>query len=455
MTKYQRSHIIDSLFHSGGYATDESREIFHDLSRLERWFKIEGALALAQAEVGILPEDIGQAIYEASQKFEEADQEKIAAEIKRTSHSLVPLLKELQRLSPPEAGEFVHFGATTQDIQDTGQSIELKAVLEVTLSQTKVLMDEIATLAERHQHQLMTGRTHSVPALPVSFGLKAASWLDELMRHYDRLKRSIPEIAVVQLFGGAGTMASFGEKAPELIQAFARHLELEVPAINWHVARDRIAEFTANQAMLTATLARIADEVRLLCRPEIAELQIAWQPGQVGSSTMPHKRNPEDCEQVVVLAQLVQSKVPLALQTMIQEHERDYRATRLEWPFIADTSHYSLTALKLTIHVIKNLEINQSQMEGFAHQMAHALCTESLMLNLAQQLGKQSAYAIIYELSQRSQSEGLSFKDLLLKDERVTLSTENIEHIFDPSNYLGHSSHQVQQVLSNYRQLDF
>ena len=170
------------------------------------------------------------------------------------------------------------------------------------------LLDRLSVLASGTRNALMVARTHSIPALPTTFGLKVAGWIDELLRHRERLGEARKRILVVQLFGGVGTMAAFGDEAMLLLESFARRLSLDVPLAGWHVSRDRVTEFVSTLAMVTASLARIADEIRTLNRWEIGELEVGWTQQQIGSSTMPHKRNPEGCEQVVVLARLAKAR---------------------------------------------------------------------------------------------------------------------------------------------------
>ncbi|HWI07685.1 MAG TPA: lyase family protein, partial [Solirubrobacteraceae bacterium] len=270
-------------------------------------------------------------------------------------------------------------------------------------------------------------------------GLKVAGWLDELLRHAERLEACRSRVVVAQLFGGVGTMAGFGPQGPALLERFAERLGLGVPAMCWHAARDRVSEYVTTMAGLSATLARILDEVRTLSRPEFGELEEAWRRGRVGSSTMPHKRNPEECQQVVVLARLAAAQVPLALQAMTGEHERDSRTLRLEWSIVADVAHSSLAALAIGRRVLEGLVVHDEVMAANAEQAAGAVCSESLMLALGGHLGKQSAHARVYELCQDATSRGLPLREHLHAAPllRAYLSDEELELILDPMRYVG------------------
>jgi adenylosuccinate lyase len=449
---HERSQIGDSYFHGGGYSTEESRRIFCDVCRMQRWLEIEAALALSQAELGMIPEDVAERISEHA-RIELIDLEEVRRGIAETGHSLVPLLRGLERSCGGYAGQFVHHGATTQDIQDTGMSLEMRDVLERVDHDVSRLLAVLGVMAREHRDQLMMGRTHAQPALPMTFGLKVAGWIDELLRHRERLAQARPRILVAQLFGGVGTMAGFGDRGPELIQRFATRLRLEVPAVGWHVSRDRVAEYVSLLAMLGATLARFADEVRTLSRPEFRELEERWSAGQVSSSTMPHKRNPEKSEQVVVLARLSRAQASVALESMIVEHERDYRGTRLEWPAVADTSHYVLTALELSLGLASGLRIHADTMSATVVEGAEAACTEASMLALALLIGKQRAFEIVRSVSQQARDQGESLIDRMRRTPEITalLTDDEICRLFDPRVHVGASGRLIDGVL---RRLD-
>lgn len=435
---HERGHIIDSRFYGHIYATEASRRIFCDVCRYQRWLDIEAALALSQAELGLIPPEQAELIAQAAH-VERLDLDLVRDEIRRTGHSLVGFLRALQEACEDGAGEFIHYGATTQDIQDTGQALEMSEVLRAAQDDLAAVFRILAPLARSHAETIMVGRSHARAALPMTFGLKVASWLDELLRHAERLEQCAARVVVAQLFGGVGTMAGFGGQGPALLERFAGRLGLGVPAVSWHTARDRVAEYVSTVAALAATLARILDEVRTLSRPEFGELEEAWRPGKVGSSTMPHKRNPEECQQVVVLARLAAAQVPLALQAMIGEHERDSRSLRLEWPMVADVSHYSLAALAISRQVLGGLVVHEDVMAANAEEVAGAVCSESLMLALGRHMGKQSAHGHVYELCQDATSRGLPLREHLRRSPSVReyLSDEELVEILEPTAHVG------------------
>jgi adenylosuccinate lyase len=223
-----------------------------------------------------------------------------------------------------------------------------------------------------------------------------------------------------------------------------------VPLASWHVSRDRVAEFVGGLAMMVASLARVADEIRTLNRWEIGEVEVGWNEHQIGSSTMPHKRNPEQCEQIVVMARMAKAQMMLVMDAMILEHERDYRGTRLEWCAVADVSHYTLTALTLLSDALCGLKVKTEAMERNANTFSDAICMEAFVFEMARKLGKASAYQIIFELTQESQSKRKPIREMVEADPRVraAVDEEKLERLFDPRAHLGMAEKLVDGVLA-------
>jgi adenylosuccinate lyase len=287
----------------------------------------------------------------------------------------------------------------------------------------------------------------------MGFGLKLASWVDELNRHFGRIEQARERVLVAQLFGGAGTMAGFGDRGPELLERFSARVGLKVPTVGWHVARDRVVEFVALLAMITGTLGRIADEIRILSRPEFGELEEAWRPGKVGSSTMPHKRNPERCEQVVVMARLAAAQVGLALTGMIGDHERDSRALRIEWACVPDVAHYCLAACAMVQESTASLIVHSKRLAENVAAVTNQVMSERLMLTLGEEVGKQRAHEIVYDITQQSIEEGVNIHDLLDHNDEIKdrLDEEELATVFDPITYLGSSAKLTSRAVAEAR----
>ena len=447
--EHARGHITDSRFFGDMYATDASRRLFCDVCRMQRWLDIEAALAESQASLGLIPAQAAERI-RAAARVELLDLTRVREETARSGHSLAPLLAALERGCEGDGGQFVHHGATTQDIQDTAQSIELQAVLLELEASLTAMIRRFAELAELHRDTVMVGRTHGQPALATTFGLKVAGWLDELLRHVDRIVQARPRILVAELGGGVGTMAAFGASAPALLERFAAQLGLGVPRVAWHASRDRVAEFVMLLAMIAGTFGRIADEIRSLCRPEIGELRVRFRDGQIASTTMPHKRNFGHCEQVVALARLAAAHASSAVHATLVEHERDGRSLRMEWVIIADVSHHTLAAAALLAEIVDDCEVCADVMAANAGAAADALATEAVMFMLAQHVGKPRAYAVVYAISQRARSEGASLREALLASGALDgrIAPRDLDALFDPRTHVGSAGQLVDNVLA-------
>ncbi len=441
-------HIVGSRFYADSYSTPEARRIFCDLYRYQRWLDVEVILAEAEAELGIIPAEAAVQIAKSAH-IGKLDLDYIKRELKITSHSLMPLLGALASVCPEPYRRYIHFGATTQDIQDTAQSLELRDILDIIERDMQIIADQISWLVEKYSSLVTIGRTHAQHALPMTMGLKMAVWLDEHMRSVDRFGELRHRVLVSQLFGGVGTMDVFGQRGLDLLELFSNKLGLSVPMTAWHAARDRIAEFLNVTAIAAGTLASMADEIRCLARNEAGEMEEPFHPGKIGSSTMPHKRNPELCEQVVVLAKLIKANALTGLDGLINEHERDYRAVRLEWVALADSSMFFCGLLFLMKHILKGLIIHRDRVQVNVDRAAPYICSEALMFFLGSKLGKDRAHTLIYEASMEVAESGGSFIDVLMKhpDIRGTFSRQQLEEPLHPERHTGMSLQIAQRVV--------
>lgn len=442
------SHIVDSRFYSSGYTTSEARRIFCDKYRYQRWLDVEVALAEAQADLGMIPAWAAENI-KIKAHISKLDLDSIKQGLKVTSHSLMPLLAALRKECDEEAGQFIHYGATTQDIQDTAQILEIRDVMDVVERDLNIVIQQVSKLASRYQGLVTIGRTHCQHALAMTLGLKIAVWLDELFRGFERLVVMKKRLLVSQLFGGVGTMDAFGEKGFDLLEQFSCRLGLNPPNTAWHASRDRIAEYLSTLSLLSGTLAKIADEIRCLARNEIGEMEEPFQKGKIGSSTMPHKRNPEMCEQVVVLAKLINANAGLGIEGLINEHERDYRSVRLEWVSITDTSLFICGQLAMMKDIITNLIIHEDKIRQNVQKAATFISTEALMFYLGEKIGKQNAHQLIYEISMEAIETNQPMIDLLMDVPVVSDNFERaeIEMTINPENHVGMSGELTRRTV--------
>jgi adenylosuccinate lyase len=441
--------IIDSQIYGPAWGTEEMRAIFEDVPRTQAWLEIIAALALAQAELGIIPES---AAVEIASKADVKllDLENIRRGYQQTSHSTLGLIRELQRILSPEAGEWVYFGATVQDVTDTWTSLTLKRVTEIMYRDLRALEALLLGHADRYRDTLMPGRTHGQIGLPITFGFKNAVWAREVRRHICRLKELAPRLAAGQLAGAVGSVSSYGEQGLELQARFCARLQLNPPDVSWDTARDTIAEFGNLAAMVSVTLAKIGTEIYNLQRPEIGEVAEPFQVGRVGSITMPHKRNPEFSEHIVTLARVVRSNASLLTEGMLQEHERDGRAWKAEWLALPELCMCLGKALDLTRTMLAGLVVNEKAMLRNMDSTNGYVLSEAVMLALAQKVGKQTAHRMVYEASMRGVEQGLTFKEALLADERVAaqLGEREIDALLDYREHIGMIPQMIGRVLA-------
>lgn len=354
------ARLSDSRLYAHLWGTDELRAVFDETARLQSWLDILATLAAAQAELGLIPVSSAEAI--ATVRVEDLDLDLAAAETRRTSHSTLGLIAAMRRVLPAEAGPHLHCGATVQDVTDTWAALAMRRTGEVVWRDLGALEVAALDLAERHRDTPEAGRTHGQPGAPITLGLKAASWADELRRHRERLAEGAPRWCTGQLGGAVGTLAAYGDRGLELRARFCARLGLRDPVVPWLTARDRIAEFGGLLAMITGTLARIGGEVYALQRPEIGELREPTADGVVGSITMSHKRNPEGSEHLVTLARLVRAQAAILLEGMGGEHERDGRSWKAEWIALPEACLLTGTATALARRMLDGLEVDTGRM---------------------------------------------------------------------------------------------
>jgi adenylosuccinate lyase len=402
--------VIDSTLYRHLWGTEEARAIFEEPARLRSWLAILVALADAQAELGIVPTEAAQAI-RAEATVERLDLGFVAEETRRTSHSTLGLIRGLQRILPASAAEWVYYGTTVQDLTDTWTALAMRSVGSILWRDLRTVEGLLLGLAERHRDTPMTGRTHGQGGSPITFGLKAASWADEIGRHLERLRQGASRWLVGQLAGGVGTLAFFGEAGPELRRRFCERLGLADPGVSWTTSRDRLAEFTTLLALVSGTLARIGNEVYQLQRPEIGELREATRPGAVGSITMPHKRNPETAEHLVTLWRLVRAAAGTTLEGMVQEHERDGRGWKAEWMAFPEACLLTMTALDLAKPLLEGLEVDETRMAGNASAGGGFAASEALLAALAPRVGKHRAQDLLQRVLGEARQQGRSLEE--------------------------------------------
>lgn len=441
---------MQSLQHLWG--TDELRAIFSEENRIQKWLDFEAALAAAQAEMKIIPDHAAREIAEQA-KVGNIDIAAMSAEIRRIKHSLVPALKQLQAACSKDNGEWVHYGATTQDVVDTGVALQLKEFHAVAMRDLKAVGRELARLAAAHRDVPMAGRTHGVQALPITFGHKCALWLDEIGRHHERLQQCEPRVMVGMLAGAVGSQASLGAQAIELERRMMEKLGLGAPDISWAPARDRFTEYANLLAMVGATLSKIGNELFNMQRNEFGEVEEGFSEGKLGSSTMPHKRNPTSAENLAGLSRPLRYNAAMMVEGMVQEGERDGIAWKMEWKALPECCLIAGAMLFQAKNLLAGLKVNADVMAANLDKMRGYLLSERVMLELSARVGKQTAHEWIYEASMLGITSKLDFADAMRQHHGLAelLGDDEIRELTDPAGYLGQCGASVDRVIERQR----
>jgi len=426
------SELLADLF-----GTDEARGAFDDRAVLQGWLDAERALALAEAEVGVIPAAAAERIA-AEADAAGFDPAALREGIAESQHPLVPFVRALA-LRCGDAGAYVHWGATTQDITDTGAVLQIRAALDPVERDLGRSVAAAAALSARYAATPAAGRTHGQHAVPTTFGFKAASWVDELVRARERLARARETVLTGQLAGAAGTLASLGHDAAAVRAAFCRLLDLAEPEVPWHVARDRLRDLVHALGEIGAAAERIAGEIVRLQSTEVAEVREPATDRSVGSSTMPQKRNPMICEYVIAAARLLRGPLAVLDSTAAHASERDMGAWAVEWVSVPEAVVLTAGLAARLAHVLEGLEVDEKRM---AHNLAAtdgAIMAEAVMMALARTVGHEPAHEAVTAASRRAAATGSGLRAALLDDGDVAgaLAPDELDRLLDPSNYLG------------------
>jgi 3-carboxy-cis,cis-muconate cycloisomerase len=423
--------------------------LFAESATLSRYLQVEVALAQTEAALGIIPERAAEAIA-ASATVDNIDRERYRQDFATVGFPIVGLVRQLTELVPDGLGEFTHWGATTQDIMDTGLVLALREVVAWSEQTLDAIVGNLARIADEHSNTLMIGRSQMQHAVPITFGYKAAGWLVALSRHKQRLKELRPRLLQVQFAGAVGTLAALHPEGPAVRRGLAERLGLGEPTISWHTHRDSLSEFITFLGLLTATLAKIATDIMLMAQTEVGEVSEPTTKGRGVSSTMPHKRNPILSQHVIVAARLTRAQVSSMLEAMVQDHERGSATWQMEWSIIPVTSAYALSALERTLELVAGLQVHPERMRenlGLSHQFVYA---EAVMMALAPQLGRQKAHDLV-EAAVSDARGGKSFVEALQQSEEINsiLSASMLNEILTGQTHIEAAAQEVKAVLAN------
>jgi 3-carboxy-cis,cis-muconate cycloisomerase len=440
--------VLDSILFRDAFGTPAMRAIFSDLSLISRYVEVEIALANAEARCGVIPPEAAAEIAGRAD-VASLDFELLRRETDVVGYPILPLVHQLARQCG-EAGRYLHWGATTQDIMDSAVILQVRDGIAIVEADIASLRGILADLSRRYRDTPMAGRTHLQQALPVTFGYKTSIWLAMFDRHAERLEQLKPRVLVGQFAGAAGTLASLGERGFEVQAAFCRELGLGVPVSTWHVARDGLAELVNFLGLVTGSLGKIALDIMIMASTEFGEVLEPFVQGRGASSTMPQKRNPISSELMLAACKAVRQHAGLMLDAMVQDFERATGPWHAEWIAVPESFVLTAGALHQAKFALGGLIVDPDRMAHNLDASRGLIVAEAVMMGLAPELGRQAAHDIVYDACRLANEKHLSLADALSASPQVAgrIDRATIDRLTSPGNYLGLAAAMVDRVLA-------
>ena len=437
------------------YFTAEAMgEVFCDHGRVQAMLDVEAALARAQAGVGVIPH-VAVAPIAAACRAELYDFQALGQAIGSAGNSAIPLVKALGKQiasTAPEAERYVHLGATSQDVMDSGLVLQLRAALELIETDLARLADVLAEQAQRYAATPLAGRTWLQQATPVTLGMKIAGWLGAVTRNRQRLNELKPRLLCLQFGGASGTLAALGDQAMPVAQALADELNLNLADQPWHTQRDRLVEFGSVLGLIAGGLGKIGRDISLLMQTEAAEVFEPSAPGKGGSSTMPHKRNPVGSAVLISAATRVPGLLSILFSAMPQEHERSLGLWHAEWETLPEICCVVSGALVQALNIAQGLEVDGERMARNLDLSHGLVLAEAVSIVLAQRVGRETAHHLLELCCKRAVAEHRHLRAVLGDEPQVTvqLSAEELDRLLDPAHYLGQATTWVERARAEH-----
>ena len=395
----------------------EIANLFTEEKKLENWLKVEAVLAEVHAELGNIPKEAADEINRKS-NLKYVKLERVKEIDKEIHHDLMAMVKSLAEQCEREAGKYVHLGATSYDIEDTATALQLREALHYIKSSLLELLKVLIKLTEEKMKLVCIGRTHGQHAIPTTYGMRFGVWAYEISRHLDRLIEVLDRISFGKMSGAVGTMASFGEKAIEIQNTVMKKLDLNPVLIaNQVIQRDRHAEVIFLTSLIGQSLAKIARENRILQRNEISEMFEPFKRAQVGSSTMPHKRNPHKSERICSLARVIKSNIIPALDNIVLEDERDITNSASERVIFGENFVFLDYMIKELTTNLKGIEFNEIKIEENLNLTKGACLSEKVMVQLVNKgIGRQEGHELLRQAAIKARKENRYMKEILYEN---------------------------------------
>jgi 3-carboxy-cis,cis-muconate cycloisomerase len=439
--------LLDGLFRN-----ENVERWLSERTCLQAMLSFESALAKAESQAGVIPASAVQPISQQC-KAPLFDLDSLARAAKSSGNIAIPLVKALTAQVAKydaEAARYVHWGATSQDVIDTGTVLQLRGALSSIANDLDTITTALAELATKHRSTVMVGRTWMQQAIPTTFGAKVAGWLDAIDRHRERLRETRTRCLVLQFGGAVGTLAALNEKSGEVAKFLAEELKLPLPTIPWHSHRDRVAEIATTLGLIVGTLGKIARDISLLSQTEVAEVFESSETGRGGSSTMPHKRNPVACAGILQAAIRVPGLVSTMLIAMPQEHERGLGGWHAEWETLPEIVSLAGGATHTTSEMVSSLYVDAERMHQNLDTTRGLIFAEAATMALAEGMGKHAAHELVEAACNRARNANLHLRELLRENQEVLkhLPVDAVDALFDAKRYLGQAEEFVDRVVA-------
>ncbi|RXF65630.1 3-carboxy-cis,cis-muconate cycloisomerase [Pseudomonas syringae] len=435
----------------------EMREIFSDEGRVQGMLDFEAALARAQARVGLIPPEVVADI-ELSCDARLFDFDALAIAIGSAGNSAIPLVKALGKqiaARSAEAERYVHMGATSQDVMDSGLILQLRRAIVLLEHDLARLADAMAEQAQRHAGTPLAGRTWLQQATPVTLGMKIAGWLGAVTRHRQRLNEIKPRLLCLQFGGASGSLAALGDQAFSVAEALAGELQLALPEQPWHTQRDRLVEFAGLLGLIAGSLGKLGRDVSLLMQTEVGEVFEPSAPGKGGSSTMPHKRNPVGAAVMISTATRAPGLVATMLAAMPQEHERSLGLWHAEWETLPELCCLVSGSLQQALQVIPGLQVDAERMAINLQSTKGLVLAEAVSIALAQRIGRDAAHHLVEQCCRRAVEQGAHLRQVLGENSQISeqFSSDELDRLLNPAHYLGQARHWVERAVAEHTRI--
>lgn len=441
--------IIDSSVFQGIFTTDAMRRVWSDENRTTKYIDVERALAVVQARLGLIPQEAADEIVSHCH-LEQIDMARLREQTERIGYPILGVVTQINQLCRDRLGEYVHWGATTQDITDTATVLQIREALQLVDDELAAIASALASLARVHRLTPVIGRSNLQQAIPVTFGYKMAGLLSAVLRHRERLAQLRERVLVGEFAGAAGTLASLQTGAMETQAGVCAELGLGQPDIAWHTIRDNIAEVGTVLGLIGGTLGKLSMDVKLMMQTEVAEVFEPYHHGRGSSSTMPQKRNPIGSCYIHAAISVVRQHAAALLEAMVADHERSTGPWEIEWIVLPEAFCLLAGALKHSRAVLEGLEVDPQAMMRNIEMTGGLVMSEAVMMGLGPYIGREYAHDLVYDLCRESLLKRQPLLDLLATHPEIARHVDRAElqAMLDPRNYLGQSGVMVDRVLA-------